>query len=84
MKERFLLAVSWVTFAVVLFVLSTLAVETARAITELPIGGLHEILLAIAQGATNRNEWLLIVSPPVVWLTLWIVTGSPRILPWRK
>ena len=29
------------------------------------------------------EEFAFIFSP-AVWLMLWIVTGSPRILPWRK
>ena len=31
----------------------------------------------------DGGGWVMFISP-AVWTVLWIVTGSPRILPWRK
>ena len=73
MKERFVLAVSWATFAWALFVCVNLVASVLRD----GIGDLERI-------ASNDEFLTLIAISPAVWAALWIVTGSPRILPWRK
>ena len=73
MKERFLLAVSWATLAWALFVCYAVAAAVLR-------DGIGEL-----ERMASHDEFLTLVAiSPVVWLVLWIVTGSPRILPWRK
>ena len=68
MKERFLLTVSWGAFAWAAYICLALALNADN------LGRL-----------VSQDEFLLAAAiSPAVWLVLWIVTGSPRILPWRK
>ena len=71
MKERFLLALSWGALAW--------------------FGGwwgfaaVHILFYDDRVGIFGEEVfWMFIAVSPVVWLTLWIVTGKSRILPWRK
>ena len=70
MKERFLLTVSWATFAWALFVCVVV------------VGGL--LRGDLERMASNDGFFSLVAISPAIWVVLWIVTGSPRILPWRK
>lgn len=71
MKERFLLAVSWGALAWALFV--CWAVWNAVVVDG---RSLSRVL--------GSDDGFIIFISPAVWTVLWIVTGSPRILPWRK
>ena len=73
MKERLILAVSWATFAWSLFVCYAAGANVLRD----GIGDLERM-------ASTDGFYTLVAISPAVWLVLWIVTGSPRILPWRK
>ena len=72
MKERFLLAVSWATFAWLLFMCYAFYMM-------LVVHG-ESLSQAVIEGDVG---WAILICP-AVWLVLWIVTGSPRILPWRE
>ena len=73
MKERVLLTVSWATFAWALFACYAVGANVLR-------DGVDDL----ERMASNDGFFSLVAISPVVWLVLWIVTGSPRILPWRK
>ena len=75
MKERFLLAVSWgafLNFVVLWGVVLVALMKSASAVD------------SAAQIFTSGLFWMWLAPSLAVWLVLWIVTGSPRILPWRK
>ena len=77
MKDRFLLLVSlvpWAAFAWFLFICYAV-VATFYGYTG--IEDFHRLL--------NDDEFLMSAAiSPAVWFATWFVTGSPRILPWRK
>ena len=73
MKERFLLTVSWATFAWALFVCYALVANVLK-------GGVDELEYV----ASRDGFFFLVAISPAVWFATWFVTGSPRILPWRK
>ena len=73
MKERFLLTVSWATFAWALFGSYAVGANVLRD----GIGDFERM-------ASTDGFYTSVAISPVVWLVLWIVTGSPRILPWSK
>ena len=81
MKERLVLAVSWWAFlhAAVLFM--------SMAARGLPFHwraeSIVEILLTSYYVDLFREPVFAIGFPIATWVLLWIVTGNPRILPWR-
>ena len=81
MKERFLLAVSW--WAFLHFAVYVLAVA-ADILGGLELGGVWEDLLRGYYLGLWQTIEIAIGFPFAVWVVLWIGTGSPRILPWRK
>lgn len=80
MKERFLLAMSWWAFVHAALVAS---VFVGFAFGTDVMGDFVKDGYARPLAGGNWEQFALIFSP-VVWAVLWIVTGSPRILPWRK
>lgn len=48
------------------------------------------VLVVIAEALNaGRDMYLILTDPliyisPAIWLVVWIVTGNPRILPWKK
>ena len=81
MKERFLLAVSWWCLVHAFLLVSVLYWEAIGA-RRSDLGLLGELM----KGYFNLFPVpaLAVGFPFIGWLVLWIVTGSPRILPWRK
>ena len=82
MKERLILAVSWWCFAhasLIGFLVIPFEVFDVKG-SDLGVFG------DLAEGYFNlfQADELIFVFPVISWLVLWIVTGSPRILPWRK
>tara|TARA_B100001063_G_scaffold241369_1_gene268131 strand:+ start:1058 stop:1333 length:276 start_codon:yes stop_codon:yes gene_type:complete len=84
MKERLTLAVSWWCFvhasllglAALLTAANFLGADINEAMSALaPIEFYFDLFPADA---------LIFGFPFIGWIGLWIVTGSPRILPWRK
>ena len=74
MKDRFLLAVSWGLF-----------VWTVAFCVWIPFSAIDRINYGVPLRPYEWEQYMWILSiTPAVWLVLWIVTGSPRILPWRK
>ena len=69
MKDRMILLLSWVAF---LWGLAALGIAFDDKYF---IGG-----LAIERLITDTAIYV----PVVIWAGLWVVTGNPRILPWRK
>jgi len=82
MKERLTLAVSWWCFAhaslLGLFVISFEVFDAGR--------GDFGVFAHLVEGYFDlfQVDALIIGLPFIGWVVLWIVTGSPRILPWRK
>ena len=81
MKERLVLALSWFFFAHA----SMLAFVIATSIVGIGPGDLGLVGDAIENYGFlfHGDDWLLFGLPIIGWIGLWIVTGSPRILPWR-
>lgn len=82
MKERFVLAVSWWVFlhAAVLYL-----VFAAVALFDWSPGdGVVNDLLDGYYDGLWQSLPMAFGFPVAAWVVLWIVTGSPRILPWRK
>ena len=84
MKERLTLAVSW--WCLVHAWLLGLAVLMTAA--ELVGADINEAMSALAPIEFYFDlfpaDALTIGFPFIGWIGLWMVTGSPRILPWRK
>ena len=80
MKERLVLVLSWFFFAHA----SIVALVIATSIVGIGPGDLGLVGDAIeSYGFLFRgDDWLLFCLPIIGWIGLWIVTGSPRILPW--
>ena len=82
MKERFLLAVSWLAFtnaAVIGLMLSLGVLGFSKQ--DLPtIASMVNVYKDLMLGS-----WTLAFGlSPFIWVVLWIVTGSPRFLPWKQ
>ena len=81
MKERLTLAFSWWAF------LHTVALAVAFADWEFGSKTIGPVLednyLEIFQFLPEKEAFVFGFSP-AIWLVLWIVTGSPRILPWKR
>ena len=84
MKERLTLAVSWWCF-VHASLLGLVALLTAANFLGADI---NEAMSALAPIEFYFDlfpaDALIFGFPFIGWIGLWIVTGSPRILPWRK
>ena len=82
MKERFLLAVSWLAFANAAF----LGLVLSLAVLGIKGGDLPllDSMASVYEDLMLNSLTLAVGLSPSIWLVLWIVTGSPRILPWRK
>ncbi len=84
MKERLTLAVSWWCFvhasllglAALLTAANFLGADINEAMSALEPLELYFHLFP--------TDALIFGVPFIGWIGLWIVTGSPRILPWRK
>ena len=81
MKERFLLTVSWLAFANGVTI-SVIGVLVALDIQPEQIGLAGEVLEGYADFMDSPVT--AIGLSVAIWLVLWIVTGSPRFLPWRR
>ena len=82
MKERFLLAVSWLAFANAAFIGLLLSLE-ALGFSKQDLPTIASMVNAY-QDLMLGSETLAFVLSPFIWVVLWIVTGSPRILPWKS
>ena len=80
MKERLILALSWFFFAHA----SLLAFVIVTSIVGIDFGDLGLIgdVINSYGDLFPVDGWLLFGLPIIGWTGLWIVTGSPRILPW--
>ena len=80
MKERLALAFSWWAFLHTAIVVFAIIVDWdgAENMASSVDGTYFEIIPFVEEAVFAFG------LPPAVWLVLWIVTGSPRILPWRK
>ena len=74
MKERLLLAVSWGNFLFFVLLCGLVLSASTGAITP----------PSAAKIFTDKDFLMFLAISPAVWLVLWIVTGSSRILLWRK
>ena len=75
MKERFLLAASWGVF---IWTVAFCVYSPFSAIDRINYG------VPLRPDEWEQYMWVFLFTTPVFWLTLWIVTGKSRILPWRK
>lgn len=80
MKTIFAILLSWWAF-----------LHAARIILVLLLGAFGIAEPAWSQSFTEvysdlflNNKMLFLSFSPAIWLLLWMTTGSPRILPWRK
>ena len=81
MKERLILAVSWWCFAH-----ASLVGSLVISYRVFGASGEYGVFGDLAEGYFELFpvDALVIGFPFIGWVALWIVTGSPRILPWRK
>ena len=82
MKERLILALSWFFFAHT----SLLAFVIVTSIVGIDLGvlGLVGDVIDSYGDLFPVDGWLLFGLLIIGWIGLWIVTGSPRILPWKQ
>ena len=73
MKERLALTLSWAALINFAFLWATVGYTVFMA----PPAQMETML-------RDEDFWLMLVASPTMWLTLWILTGSARILPWRR
>ena len=73
MKERLALTLSWAALINFAFLWATAGYTVFMA----PPAQMETML-------GDEDFWLMLVASPTMWLTLWILTGSARILPWRR
>ena len=73
MKERLALTLSWAALINFAFLWATVGYTVFMALP-----AQMETMLG------DEDFWLMLVASPTMWLTLWILTGSARILPWRR
>ena len=81
MKERLWNVLAWVAFTnAVILVAGT--VLFLAGVTTNDFGVLGERVTAYMAMYVRNDIYALMLSP-AVWLVTWILTGRPRILPWR-
>ena len=73
MKERLALTLSWAALINFAFLWATVGYTVFMALP-----AQMETMLG------DEDFWLMLVASPTMWLTLWILTDSARILPWRR
>ncbi|MAB65115.1 MAG: hypothetical protein CMG98_13785 [Marinovum sp.] len=86
MKERFALAASWGAFVWFVWKCGWVFLSIASyagTLDHQDRDGLARHIYEFYSLVLERHLMEAAISP-AVWLVLWIVTGSPRILPWRK
>lgn len=82
--DRFKLLASWVAFINAAIVAYALVMQTMISVSWIERSEVfgNELLQAYFD-MVGGDTGVLLISP-VIWGVLWVTTGSPRFLPWKK
>ena len=83
MKDRVFIVLSWISFAHALIVLAGVldGMNSALPILTSEVGRFYRDYLSTVFAG---EEIIAYAASPVIWLLSYLVTGTPRILPWRQ
>lgn len=83
MKDRIFIVLSWVAFAHVLIVVAGVldGLNSALPIPTSEVGRFYRDYLSTVFAG---EDIIAYAASPVIWLLSYVVTGLPRILPWRQ
>ena len=83
MKDRVTIVLSWIAFAHALIVLAGVldGMYNSLPIPTSEVGRFYRDYLSTVFAG---EEVIAYAVSPAIWLLSYVVTGSPRILPWRK
>ena len=79
MKDRIFIVLSWVAFAHALIVL-----DGMNSSLPIPTSEVGRFYTDYVSTVFASEEIIAYAASPVIWLLSYVVTGAPRILPWKK
>ena len=83
MKDRVFIVLSWIAFAHALIVLAGVldGMNNSLPIPTSEVGRFYSDYLSTVFAG---EEIIAYAVSPAIWLLSYVVTGTPRILPWKK
>ena len=83
MKDRVFIVLSWVAFAQALIVLAGVlnGMNTSLPIPTSRVGRFYSDYVSTVFAG---KEIIAYAASPAIWLVSYVVTGAPRILPWKN
>ena len=83
MKDRIFIVLSWVAFAHALIVLAGVLDRMNNSLP-IPTSDVGRFYSDYLSTVFSGEEIIAYAASPVIWLLSYVVTGTPRILPWKK
>ena len=83
MKDRVFIVLSWIAFAHALIVLAG-ALDGMNNSLPIPTSEVGRFYSDYLSTVFAGEEIIAYAASPVIWLLSYVVTGAPRILPWKK
>ena len=83
MKDRVFIVLSWVAFAQALIVLAGV-VNGMNNSLPIPTSRVGRFYSDYVSTVFAGKEIIAYAASPAIWLVSYVVTGAPRILPWKN
>ena len=83
MKDRVFIVLSWIAFVHALIVLTSV-LDGMNNSLPIPTSEVARFYRDYLSTVFAGEEIIAYAASPVIWLLSYVVTGEPRILPWKK
>ena len=83
MKDRVFIVLSWIAFVHALIVLTSV-LDGMNNSLPIPTSEVARFYRDYLSTLFAGEEIIAYAASPVIWLLSYVVTGAPRILPWKK
>ena len=83
MKDRVFIVLSWIAFVHALIVLTSV-LDGMNNSLPIPTSEVARFYRDYLSTVFAGEEIIAYAASPVIWLLSYVVTGAPRILPWKK
>lgn len=83
MKDRVFIVLSWAAFAHALIVVAGV-LDGLNSVLPIPTSEVGRFYRDYLSTVFAGEDIIAYAASPVIWLLSYVVTGTPRILPWRQ